>query len=189
MGIFNFFKKSKKSNNLETKAESLEINTENIKGLASLALKDNDAEKIINKLAELSKNTDNEFIDEGHLFTSMELYDYMCEEDIYMYGYFDWREESENFDRFIKIALDKNFSLKLEEPHICDLNELGTIGLVYRLYGRVLEKKGITLCAINTLSDSYTIMLVETDSYKLFENFVNNLTEYEPLHFSQEWPV
>ncbi len=177
MGIFKIFKSKNNTKNSEDKLDIL-------KGLISLCLDENDRSKILNFLEELSKSEKFENSDE--IFDSQDMIDFMYDEKICFYGFFDWKDESAEFDDYIREALKKNFSLEWND-NICDLDELGSIDLVYKLYGSELEKKGITLCSVDTLSDSYIIMLVKNDDYIKFKKYADRFIEFKGKHYTEEW--
>ncbi len=184
MSIFNIFKKKQEEKPQNEKV--IEKNIDNLKGLISLALKDEDKIKMTNFVENLL-NTDNDIEDETDILNSQEIIDFIYDEEIYLFGFFDWREESIEFHDYIKSALKKNFQLELKNENICDLDELGSIDLVYKIYGEELEKMGITLCCIDTLSDSYTIMLIKNSEYEQFKKYADNFLEFTGKHYTEEW--
>lgn len=127
-----------------------------------------------------------EYKSDDIIFDSQELIDFVDEEEIYFYGFFDWKVESIEFDDYIRSTLKRNFSQEIKE-NICDLDELGSIDLVYKLYGEELEKIGITLCCVDTLSDSYSIMLVRNEDFPKFKAYTEKFKEFRGKHYSEAW--
>ncbi len=140
MGIFDFLRKNKTEEVVE---EVKENSIDNLKGLISLALKGEDQTKMTNFVEELFK-ADNDMVDELDILNSQEIVDFVYDEKVHFFGFFDWKQESSDFHSFVIKALKKNFSLELENENICDLDELDTIDLVYKQYGEELNKLGIT---------------------------------------------
>ena len=119
-------------------------------------------------------------------FDSQEIIDFMYAGPIYFYGFFDWKEDSKEFDYYIRNALKRNFNIELSNTPVCNLDELQLINQIYRLYGTELEKHQITLCSIDTNSDSYQVILIKTEEYpKLFE--LVKLLGYHVEHYSEQW--
>ncbi len=159
---------------------------DNLKGLISLCLQGDDKDKMDHFVEELFK-ADNDLNSETDIIGSQEMIDYIYDEKIYFYGFFDWKDESIELDYFIKNALKKNFSLALKNENVCDLNELDSIDLVYKIYAKELEKLGITLCLLDTLSDSYSIFLVHSKDYDSFKKYADGFDEFSGKHHSEEW--
>ena len=161
MGFFDFFKKDKTE---LPKTVVKPFTLDNIKCLIDLTLNANEA----------------------YEFNSQEIIDYMYEEEICFYGFFDWKQESEDFDSYIVSAMKKNFGIDFISDNLCDLDELGSIAEVYKIYGIAIEKYGIALCNIDIQSDSYQVMLVRNEHYNDILQPVLNLG-YTVEHYTQEW--
>lgn len=110
----------------------------------------------------------------------------MYAEPVYFYGFFDWKEDSQEFDYYVRNALKRNFNIELPSIPACNLDELQSIDQVYRLYGIELEKQQITLCSIDIGSDSYQVLLVKTEDYPALPEPVEALG-YRVKHYSEQW--
>jgi len=185
---FNSKKNTDKLKNTEIVIEKNDsIKSNNIQKLIKLTLNNNDAKKLNIFLSKLSKEKNVDFSNEGEMLVSEELIDYIYNEHIYFFGYYDWKARSSNVEDYIRKSLKKNFNKEFGNKNVCDLNELSSIDLVYKLYGVELDKMGYTLCSIDTESDSYTILLIEKENYEKFKNAVNNLTDFTPKHYTDQW--
>ena len=184
MGFFDFFKKDKTE---LPKTVVKPFTLDNIKCLIDLTLNANDAQKL--KLfvdSTVNQHLVEDLVDEAYEFNSQEIIDYMYEEEICFYGFFDWKQESEDFDSYIVSAMKKNFGIDFISDNLCDLDELGSIAEVYKIYGIAIEKYGIALCNIDIQSDSYQVMLVRNEHYNDILQPVLNLG-YTVEHYTQEW--
>jgi hypothetical protein len=182
MGIFNFFKKF-----AAEQTESKPFTFENIFSLIDLTLKVEDA-KIIKEflLNKVEKLEDKSKLSENFEFCSQEIVDFMYEVPIYFYGFFDWKQESEEFALYIENALLRNFDIQVQTNTFCDLSILNSIDKVYKIFGERLNTFNITLCGIDIDSDSYQIMLVKNDDFEKVKQLAKNLG-FEAEHYTEEW--
>lgn len=182
MGIFSFFKKF-----TTAQTESKPFTFDNIFSLIDLTLKVEDA-KIIKEflLDKVEKSEDKSKLSESFEFCSQEIIDFMYETPIYFYGFFDWKDESEELAEYLEKALKRNFDIEVRTNTFCDLSVLNSIDKVYKIFGENLEKFNVTMCGIDINSDSYQILLVKKGDFEKVNQLAKNLG-FEAEHYTDEW--
>ncbi len=182
MGIFNFFKKF-----VTEQTQSKPFTFDNIFSLIDLTLKVEDAEIIKEFLLNrVEKSEHKNKLNENFEFCSQEIIDFMYATPIYFYGFFDWKEDSEELAVYLEKALKRNFDVEVRTNTFCDLSVLNSIDKVYKIFGENLEKFNITLCGIDINSDSYQIMLVKKGDFEKVKQLAKNLG-FEAEHYTDEW--
>ncbi len=172
MNFFHFLKQKTK------RTSPFTIN--NLTLLIDLVINKADADKLKNFLSTQSSFT------QKVEFHSQEIMDFMVAESICFYGVFDWKECSKELDYFIKKTLKQNFDTEINSNFLDNINDTSLIGNVYKLYGVELQKQGITLCNIDTGSDSYTILLIRTENYTTLQACVKEIG-YVVQDYTMEW--
>lgn len=185
MGLFDFLKSKSKS---DLKNESKEFTLDNITLLIDLTLNTDDSNKLKSFLNDKinSQRLDRVIPNEMDEFHNQEIIDFMANEAIYFYGFFDWKEDSKEFDFYIRNALKRNYKIDFPNTSICDLDELKSIDKVYKIYGKILEKYNISLCNIDIDSDSYQIILVKNEDYDKIIKPTKELG-FKLEHYTEEW--
>ncbi len=154
-----------------------------IKRLAELALNRENSIRI-NKFLESINGNHYENIDA--LFSSQKLMNYISQESLCLYGFFNWKTESQEFDYFIRQALKDNFKLQLKE-NICNLSKKNRIHHIYKIYGQELEKLQVKLCLMDAISDNYTIMLIRYKDYYEFKKIASNFEKFKMKEYKEQW--
>jgi len=147
-----------------------------LKRLVQLLLNEEKANQIIEVINKRIENNDYKenwtIIDE---LLSRELQNYNWQNDIYLYGYFDWKQPSTDLNHFVKNSLKHNFGIEKSFKSIFDFDENKFIHDAFPLFEEELHKHNLSLKNIDIGGDCYTIIIFEKEKTHEIEGLVDAL--------------
>ncbi|MBT8244873.1 MAG: hypothetical protein HKP48_00680 [Winogradskyella sp.] len=169
---------NKKKAKLITKVtpEFKEQQIEYLKDLINLLINEEKSNEIIQVInAKIKANDYYENWAITNELLSREVQNHNWNHNICLYGYFDWKQPSEDLNHFIVNSLKYNFGIEKSFDSIHDLDENRTIPDAFPIYENELEKFNLKLRNIDIGGDCYTIIIVKNENLNEVEEIIENI--------------